>query len=244
MKNKCRGREREHAPHITHEASAVSTGSAGEVVVGVGAAGRGVGFSGAPLSPPPRSASPWRTSPPPPPRPARTCTWRRGSSTPCSARRSTPCSRPWRRCTACSSPSSPSWRAAPPPPPPRRARPPPRRPPPPRRRRLRRTRSPRSARCSRIGCPRGSRAKTRVSRRPRRPQSLFCEQTPVNGHIPGKGRRSSRRSPKCGLAPSLIAPRHGPKQAQRTTAPTREFVSPVHELPYEPSMGRSAGRHI
>ena len=46
MKNKCRGREREHAPHITHEASAVSTGSAGEVVVGVGAAGRGVGFSG------------------------------------------------------------------------------------------------------------------------------------------------------------------------------------------------------
>ena len=88
----------------------------------------------------------------------------------------------------------------------------------------------------------------RVARR-----ALFCEQTPVNVHIPGKGRRSSRRSPKCGLNTSSIAPRHASNKRsephlQRVNSSRQSMSSPTSPAraraqgPESDSEGRGAPR--
>ena len=76
------------------------------------------------------------------------------------------------------------------------------------------------------------------------PDSLHSEQTPVNGHVPGKGRRMSRRRSSSTRPPSLIAPRHAPQHARRITAPRTKAGSRARELPHELHRGPSAGSRI
>ena len=47
------------------------------------------------------------------------------------------------------------------------------------------------------------------------PDSLHSEQTPVHEHVTGKSRRMSRRSSKCGLNASSIAPYHAPNERSK-----------------------------